>query len=102
MAEGGNVVAIVIPALDPDGSLPAYVKALRERMPFPILLVDDGSAPAFKAVFAECVASAPDVFLLTHEANKGKGRALKTAFRHVLEISSQIYPLVPIVIIIFE
>ena len=84
MAEGGNVVAIVIPALDPDGSLPAYVKALRERMPFPILLVDDGSAPAFKAVFAECVASAPDVFLLTHEANKGKGRALKTAFADLL------------------
>ena len=76
--------AIVIPALDPDERLPAYCRALRAATDAPIVLVDDGSRAEKKAVFAECVRAVPDAELLVHDANRGKGRALKTAFAHLL------------------
>lgn len=80
-----DMVAIVIPSLNPDGKLPDYVAALRARTDAPIILVDDGSDDAHRGVFAQCAAAASGVTLLTHEVNRGKGRALKTAFAHLLE-----------------
>ena len=77
--------AIVIPALDPDGRLPAYCRALRAATDAPIVLVDDGSRADKKSVFADCLREVPDAELLVHETNRGKGRALKTAFAHLLE-----------------
>jgi dolichol-phosphate mannosyltransferase len=77
-------IAIVIPSLNPDGNLPAYVAALRARTDWPILLVDDGSDAAHVPVFDACVAAVPGVTLLRHGVNRGKGRALKTAFAHLL------------------
>ncbi len=77
--------AIVIPSLNPDGSLPGYVAALREKTDAPIILVDDGSREVARAFFQQCVSDVPNVSLLTHPVNRGKGRALKTAFAHLLE-----------------
>ena len=76
--------AIVIPSLDPDGRLPAYCRALREATDAPIVLVDDGSRAELRGVFDECAAAATGVELLRHDVNRGKGRALKTAFAHLL------------------
>lgn len=47
------------------------------------LIVDDGSGPEFTPVF-DAVRRHPDVTLVTHAQNQGKGAALKTGFRHVL------------------
>lgn len=77
-------IAIVIPSLDPDSRLPSYCAALRERTGAPILLVDDGSRAEFRGVFDECIAAAPGVSLVRHDRNRGKGRALKTAFAELL------------------
>lgn len=81
-----GAIAIVIPSLNPDGTLPEYVAALREILPgSPIVLVDDGSDAAHAAVFGDCAGVAADVVVLRHGINQGKGRALKTAFAYLLE-----------------
>lgn len=79
------MVAIVIPALDPDDRLPGYVAALRAATDAPILLVDDGSGPAAAPVFDRAAAAATGVSVVRHDVNRGKGRALKTAFATLLE-----------------
>ena len=83
-APNAGIAAIVIPALDPGRDLPAYCRALRAVTDAPILLVDDGSRPALASVFDEC-AAVPGVAFVRHGANRGKGRALKTAFRRLLD-----------------
>ncbi len=80
-------IALVIPSLDPDPRLPSYCAALRGRTDAPILLVDDGSRAERRNVFDECVAAAPDVSFVRHKTNRGKGRALKTAFAELLRTS---------------
>ncbi len=76
--------AIVIPSLNPDSGLPGYVEALRAISDVPIVLVDDGSRESARENFQKCVRDVSDVSLLTHPVNQGKGRALKTAFAHLL------------------
>ncbi len=80
-----NDFAIVIPSLNPDKGLPGYVASLRAITDTPIVLVDDGSREELKPIFRQCVSDVANVLLLTHEVNKGKGRALKTAFAHLLD-----------------
>lgn len=75
-------VTIVIPSLNPDEKLVKTVEALIALGFSDILLVNDGSK-------AECVPNfpkdRPECTLLTHEVNRGKGAAMKTAFRHYLD-----------------
>ena len=70
---------LVIPSLDPDEHLPAIVGAAVEAGIGDIILVDDGSRPERRHYFTQ-LARRPEVTLLTHEINQGKGAALKTAF----------------------
>lgn len=88
-AEESNVhegLAIAIPAYNPGKDLPAYVAALRAACGgVPILLVDDGSRAETRAVFRECAETVPGVEVVSHGENRGKGRALKTAFARLLE-----------------
>ena len=76
--------AIVIPAFNPGEGLPDYVAALRKVCPQPILLVDDGSRETSWEVFRRCAESVAGVTVVVHEVNRGKGRALKTAFERLL------------------
>lgn len=71
---------IVIPSLEPDSRLPSYCRDLRAKLDQPIVLVDDGSGERYKAIFRECCETVSNLVVLTHEVNRGKGRALKTAF----------------------
>lgn len=74
-------IAIVIPAYEPDEKLVTLVDALARDFAR-IIVVDDGSSAAAGEVFRRI---APSVTLLTHATNRGKGAALKTAFRKVLD-----------------
>ena len=76
---GPDLVAVV-PAYNPGEALLRLVDALRGRLS--LLVVDDGSEDA--SVF-ERLPDGGGVTVLTHAANRGKGAALKTAFRHVVE-----------------
>ena len=77
-------VAIVLPSLDPDEKFSRVVDGLVESGFEHIVIVDDGSDAAHQSWFDKAAAY-PQCTVLHHGVNKGKGRALKTAFRHVLE-----------------
>ena len=76
---------LIIPSLDPDERFPATVKAAVAAGMDDIILVDDGSREETRHYFTELEAAYPQVTLLTHESNLGKGAALKTAFSFFLE-----------------
>ena len=74
---------ILIPAYEPDVRLVTLVHALRATRPdFPVLVVDDGSGPGYRKVFA--AAEDAGATVVHHPVNLGKGRALRTGFDHVL------------------
>lgn len=75
---------ILIPAFEPDARLVALVRELRRAAPeSSVLVVDDGSGPFFQHVFADAATAGAEV--IGYERNRGKGHALKTGFRHILE-----------------
>lgn len=57
------------------------MQSLKEEGFDDILLVDDGSKPENKAFFP----TGDGITLLVHEVNRGKGAALKTALRYILQ-----------------
>lgn len=71
-------IAIVIPAFEPDAALPAFLEALKPLGYGLVVVVDDGSGPAYRGIFD--AATRLGCTVLTHTQNRGKGRALKTAF----------------------
>lgn len=74
-------IILLIPSLSPDEKLINY---LREciALGFPrIVVVNDGSASEYDRIFRE-IEALPQVTVLTHEQNRGKGRALKTGFAY--------------------
>lgn len=75
---------ILIPAYNPDRRLLTLVNALQQRTAEDqlILVVDDGSET--NEVFAELPTS-NHLKVVRHDVNQGKGAALKTGFRWVLE-----------------
>lgn len=77
------MITIVIPSLNPDEKLMMVVKSLVDKGFTDIVLVNDGSDDAHLQPFREASAY-KECTVLTHEVNKGKGRALKTAFEYCL------------------
>lgn len=76
---------VIIPVLEPDDRFAALVQSVRESDPSGqtrVIVVNDGSSPACGPVFEAAGAWA---VILRHESNQGKGAALKTAFRYLLE-----------------
>ncbi len=79
-------ISVIVPSLNPDDKLRQVVDGLVEEGFTDIILVDDGSDEEHRKVFQEMSARYPEhVAVLTHDVNHGKGRAMKTAFSHVLE-----------------
>ena len=77
-------ISVILPSLDPDEKLLTVVDGLLETGFSHIILVNDGSKPENLHYF-EKAASHPQVQLLHHEVNRGKGAALKTAFEWFLQ-----------------
>ena len=78
-------ISVVLPSLDPDEKLNAVIDGLLEYGFTDIILVNDGSKPENLHYFTDAAAAHPEIILLHHEVNKGKGAALKNAFRWFLE-----------------
>ena len=78
-------VSVVLPSLDPDEKLVAVIDGLLEVGFTDIILVNDGSKPENLHYFEDAARQHPEIHLLHHEVNKGKGAALKNAFRWFLE-----------------
>jgi glycosyltransferase involved in cell wall biosynthesis len=75
---------ILIPAYEPDQQLPALIRSIRAAEPWSaVVVVDDGSGPAFKDVFDGVRALGCHVISYKH--NRGKGFALKTGFGFITD-----------------
>ncbi|MGM9568424.1 MAG: glycosyltransferase family 2 protein [Clostridia bacterium] len=77
---------VIIPAYRPPDSLLTFLGDLKKAGFREILLVDDGSGEAWRPLFEEAVLAGAS--LLSHGENRGKGEALKTAFRFCIERES--------------
>ena len=71
----------LIPAYEPGEKLTELAEALKLAN-FEVIAVDDGSGEAYRPIFGRTSAYAT---VLTHETNKGKGRALKTGLSYIYE-----------------
>ena len=74
---------IVIPAYNEEDSIVPVVEELTTQYPqYDYVVVNDGSSPDKDAVFA---ALPPEVTVLRHEKNRGKGCAMKTGMAYIWE-----------------
>ena len=78
-------LAIVLPSLNPDRKFLGVVDGLNEKGFEHIVVVDDGSDEDHGKLFEQAKAAHPGIVVLHHGVNRGKGRALKTAFSYVSE-----------------
>lgn len=72
---------LIIPSLNPDSRLTAYIHSLIEVGFSKIIIIDDGSGPQCRPIF-DAIRSLPECDLLVHTVNMGKGRSLKDAFNY--------------------
>lgn len=81
--QAGRIV-LAIPAYEPDKRLAGLLDDVRALWDGPIVIVDDGSkSPVAREQFAYAHKIGCEV--LAHSANRGKGAALKTAFRYCID-----------------
>ncbi len=79
-------VQVIIPSLNPDEKLMKAAAGMIEKGFTDVILVDDGSNEECRKEFEKIKEKYPDnITVLVHEVNKGKGRAMKTAFEYVLK-----------------
>lgn len=76
-------VAAIIPSLNPDEQFPNVIESLIATGFERIYIVNDGSKEEYLHYFEEA-GTKPECFVLRHERNFGKGRALKTALGRYL------------------
>lgn len=75
-----SITYVVIPAYEPDEKMVELVKELKETTDYEIIIVNDGSGPAYRSIFSE---AEPYAHVISYPANLGKGYALKTAFYYL-------------------
>lgn len=73
---------VLIPAYMPGESLVDVTRSLAASPDVEVVVVDDGSGPAYDALFAE-VRALPHTTFLQHAVNLGKGAALKTGLNYI-------------------
>ncbi|MFF1383157.1 GtrA family protein [Arthrobacter sp. NPDC058288] len=75
---------ILIPAYEPDQQLPALIRSIRDAEPWAtVVVVDDGSGPAYRDVFD--AVKALGCHVIGYARNRGKGFALKTGFGFIAD-----------------
>lgn len=73
----------LIPAYHPIETLPEYIQALSHKKIFnKIVVVNDGSKKTSDSIFLQLQKN-PEVTLLNHAVNRGKGAALKTGLNYI-------------------
>ena len=82
-----SLIPVIIPAYEPDERLMGLLEDFRKENIRDVVIVNDGSGESYAEIFdrAGLLLEGIGGTILTHEVNRGKGRALKTAFSYVLE-----------------
>lgn len=79
---------VVIPAYEPDKKLLGVVQNLLDKTVYRIVIVDDGSSAEKQVIFNEIEAMRSDrIKVIHHKVNRGKGRAMKTAFEWIKSLN---------------
>lgn len=74
-------LTVVIPVYNERETLKEIVQqVLDTKLPYEIILVDDGSTDGTRALYPEIEAMDPSIRIILHERNMGKGGALRTGF----------------------
>ncbi|MDQ2844614.1 MAG: glycosyltransferase [Acidobacteriota bacterium] len=76
-------ISVLIPAYKPSVDMVGLIHALIKSEFVAIIVVDDGSGPAFEPQFS-AVKDLPSVHVLRHAINLGKGAALKTGINYAM------------------
>lgn len=84
MSDALNRAVVLIPSLEPDDRLPAYVDALIASGFRHLVIVDDGSSEKYQPIF-DAIDAKPGCKVLHHDVNHGKGVALKTGYAYIAE-----------------
>ena len=77
-------LSLVIPAYNEAARLPRYLVAIREHLDarcgadYEVIVVDDGSTDGTANVIAQAAIDWPQLSLLAHETNRGKGAAVRS------------------------
>lgn len=79
-------IHLVIPSYEPDCRLLHLLEHAAQTGMFHIIVVNDGSGRQYEPIFNKVKNYAE---LLNHNANQGKGAALKTAYRYLLETGQE-------------
>lgn len=79
-----NEFIVLVPSYKPDEHLRRVVEDMRAAGFSRFVIVDDGGGETYAHYFAE-VSAMEGVTVLTHEVNRGKGAALKTALAYIRE-----------------
>lgn len=79
-----NMVPIIIPSYEPDDRFPVLLEELNKAKLGPVVVVNDGSSEEYDKYF-EVAESQYGAIVLRHDVNRGKGRALKTAFSYCID-----------------
>ena len=79
------LVPIVIPSYEPDDRLIALLEDFEAKGMGPVIIVNDGSSEEYDPIFkkAEELITGRGGKLISYRPNRGKGRALKTAFAYI-------------------
>ena len=87
MDEMTKTVPIVIPSYEPDERLISLLNDLNAAGIGPVIIVNDGSGPEYDEIFAQAekLIEESGGKYISYRPNKGKGRALKTAFSYIAE-----------------
>ena len=87
MDEMTKTIPIVIPSYEPDERLITLLNDLNAAGLGPVIIVNDGSGTEYDEIFsrAEKLIEGNGGKLISYQPNKGKGRALKTAFSYIAE-----------------
>ena len=85
MDEMTKTVPIVIPSYEPDERLIMLLNDLNAASLGPVIIVNDGSGTEYDEIFsrAEKLIGVNGGKLISYRPNRGKGRALKTAFEYI-------------------
>ena len=77
-------ITVVLPSYKPDEKLLSTVEELEAAGFDDIIVVDDGGGEEYRKYF-DILRENANCTVLTHTENRGKGAALKTAFKWYLE-----------------
>ena len=78
----GFVLSVIVPCFNEVRTITHVIQRLRDtQLPCEIIVVDDGSTDGTREVL-HALADKPDLRIVLHERNLGKGAALRTGFAH--------------------